>query len=118
MKNPRPTFTEFLFSYVLSSADIPDDDITKKFAKLNYTNREWPIGVTTIEELQLFFNEQACDTVQRTVVQIFRELPEKDYEAYIRLITHHLKLIEASHKASLFALRTAWKDYEAYQDYK
>ena len=113
MSSSKTTFTEWLFGIVLPTPGN-EGDIVKKFAGQNNQQREWPIHATQVEELIQFFTEQAFAQVAAIGSALNRELVNRDFDDYMRLLSHHHAQIQAHFKSSVFALRTAWKDYEAY----
>lgn len=114
MINKPTTFTEWLFLTVQADTTIEAGDIVKKFAKANQQQHDWPIHGAELDVFIMFFTEQAMEEVRGAVTKLAREMMNKDFDDYLRLIRHHQTQIEAVYKSSVFALRTAWKDYGLY----
>lgn len=111
--NPQ-TFTEYLFFYIPAQV-IDSGDIAVRFSKQNQQQREWPIAATEMEEIEIFLSEQAIRGIAAATANIAKELQNRDFDDFMRLVHARQKQIEANLKSSLFALRTVWKDWEAFK---
>lgn len=108
------TFTEWLFFQVPQDATIPEDDIVKKFAKAHQQQIGWPIHGGSLEEFILFFAEMGIERAAVAGAKLARELVNKDFDDYLRLVRTHHSQIEAAYKSTVFALRTCWHHYQTH----